>query len=141
MLISPSPKGENYPVSNGSAVAPWQWLKWFENLRAGANVVISEFDREHTVTSVSVSTALDDTHGTVVVGTDGLTITLPAASTERIGKIWTVIFSTAGTCIVACAGADTFPAITSATETSLTMTSRGESITFKCLTSTTWGIV
>lgn len=118
-------------------LATWQWLKWFETVRK----IISFFISERYVASITTSTALTDTNGTIVVTVDGLTITLPSASVARIGRIWTIIFGTTGTCTVQCAGTDTFPAVTSATETSLVMVSRGSSVSFQCTSATTWGIV
>ena len=119
----------------------WNWLKWFDVVYKILMGVNSEFIRTHSVDVVSTSTQLNDTHGTVVVDTDGLTITLPAASLDSVGNDWTIIFATTGTCTVQCSGADTFPAITSATETTASMVSRGESLTFRCTSSSTWGIV
>ena len=139
MSISPPPSRENYINADGKNTIriPWSWLKWFDI----AYKILCEVNREHTVKNITSNTTLDDTHGTVVVTIDGITITLPVASTARIGMEWTVIFATTGSCIVACDGNDTFPAVTSASETSVTMTGRGDSVTFKCTSSTTWGIV
>lgn len=130
------------PPSTEKIVKPdflgtWQWLKWFETIRKTLNFFLAE----RFVDSISGNTTLTDLHGTVVVTVDGLTITLPAASTARIGRMWTVIFATTGTCTVNCAGSDSFPAVTSATETSYVMVSRGSSVVFQCTSATTWGVV
>jgi hypothetical protein len=93
------------------------------------------------VQSVAVNTTLDDTYQTTVVTASGKTVTLPAASTARIGKTWTIEFATTGTCTVVTSGSDSFPAPTSATETTLIMTQRGQSVSFRCMSSTTWGLV
>lgn len=124
-------------IVNPESFGTWQWLKWFEAVRK----IISFFLAERLVSSVSVNTILTDLHGTVVVTADGLTITLPAASIARIGRVWTIVFATTGTCIVQCAGSDTFPAVKSATETSLVMVSRGSSVVFQCTSATTWGVM
>lgn len=91
--------------------------------------------------SVAVDTTLSDTVVSVLVTVTGKTITLPAASTGRIGGDWTVTLGTTGTCTVVCAGADTFPAPSSATETSLILNQRGQSVTFRCTSTSTWELV
>lgn len=135
MNLSTPPSKEKIIKEDG--LGTWQWLKWFETIKK----TISYFLAERFVSSVTDSTALTDLHGTVLVTVSGLTITLPAASELRIGRMWTVIFATTGTCTVQCAGADSFPAVTSATETTYVMVSRGESAVFQCTSATTWGIV
>ena len=145
MNFPPPPARDDYEVKliNGKQVAviPLSWMKWFSLLFKIFTEIYTEYQRIHTVDSVSTSTTLDDDNGTVIVSADGQTITLPAASTARIGKDWTIIFATTGTCTVACAGSDTFPAVTSANETTLTMTGRGDSVTFQCTSASTWGVV
>lgn len=134
-MLSPPPSRDNY-LSEGKPLIriPLSWIKWFDAIH-------KIFKRESTITSISSSTSLNDTHGTVLITTSGLTITLPPASLDIIGNDWTVIFGTTGTCTIVCAGSDTFPAVTSATETSVVMVARGDSLTFRCTTATTWGIV
>lgn len=91
--------------------------------------------------TVTTSTTLDDDKHTVSVSTSGLTITLPAASTGRMGQDWTVHLGVAGTVTIACAGSDTVCTSSSATDTSVQITTLGDSLTFRCLTATSWIIV
>lgn len=134
-MLSPPPSRDNY-LSEGKPLIriPLSWIKWFD-------AIYKIFKRESTINSISSSTSLNDTHGTVLVNTSGLTITLPPASLDIVGNDWTIIFGTTGTCTIVCSGSDSFPAVTSATETSATIVSRGTSLTFRCTSATTWGIV
>lgn len=104
------------------------------------NAEYTALGQEDNVQSVAVNTSLTDAYKTTYVTATGKTITLPPASAARIGRAWNIIFTTSGTCTVVCAGADTFAAPSSATETTLVMTVRGQSVVFKCLSATTWGI-
>jgi hypothetical protein len=101
----------------------------------------AEIARQKAVTSTAVSASMDDTAATWRVTADGQTLTLPAASTARIGNIWTVNFSTTGTLTIQRAGSDTIMTPTSATETSVVVTIRGTSLDFECASATTWIIV
>jgi hypothetical protein len=90
------------------------------------------------VLSVSANTALDDTVRTVLVTATGKTITLPAASADRIGKDWTVILGTTGYTDITRAGSDTLtlPEVS----TTIRLRTKGASVTMRCLTATSWGI-
>lgn len=101
----------------------------------------AELVRQAAVTSTAVSASMDDTAATWIVTATGQTMTLPAASTARIGKIWTVNFSAAGTLTIQRAGSDTIMTPDSATDTSVTVTIRGTSLDFECASATTWVIV
>ena len=101
----------------------------------------SELSTHNNVTSTAVDPSLNDTHNTVYVTATGKTITLPAASTARIGRTWTINFSTTGTLTIQRAGSDTIMTPTSATETSISVTIRGTSMELKCNTATSWIIV
>lgn len=93
------------------------------------------------VTSTAVDLTLTTAHNTVYVTASGKTITLPAASTANIGRIWTVNFSTTGTLTIQRQGSDTIMTPTSATDTSISVTERGTSITLKCVSASTWIII
>ena len=100
----------------------------------------TELQRDNNVTTVTTSTkTLTDAEQTVLVTFSGCLVTLPAASTSRIGKIWTVILGTKGYTVVQRSGSDTLNINTS--ETSVRLRTKGASVSFKCLTSTSWGIV
>lgn len=101
---------------------------------AGAGFTVAQ-------SSVAVDTVLSDTVVSVLVTATGKTITLPPASVARIGGDWTIEFGTTGTCTVVCAGADTFPTPSSATETTLILNQRGQSVTFRCTSASTWSLV
>jgi hypothetical protein len=100
----------------------------------------TELQRGNNVTTVSVSTALDDTHRTVLVDTSGVTVTLPAASSARIGQDWTVAFTGTGYVDVAAAGSDDIVIEDTSTET-IRLDEKGASLTVRCATATSWVIV
>lgn len=99
----------------------------------------TELQRDNNVSSVAVNTTLDDTYQTVLVTASGKTITLPAASTARIGKVWTVILGTLGYTDIVRAGSDTLTL--PVTDTRIRINNKGASVSLKCLTATSWGIV
>jgi hypothetical protein len=98
----------------------------------------SELQRDG-VSVVAVNTVLDDTYRTVMVSATAKTITLPAASAARVGKDWTVILGTNGYCDIAAAGADTLTLPTN--DTIIRLNNKGASVSLRCLSSTSWGIV
>lgn len=101
----------------------------------------SELARQASVASTAISASMDDTAATWIVTATGKTLTLPAASTARIGKHWTVNFSSTGVLTIQRAGSDTIMTPTSATETSVEVTIRGTSLDFECVSSSAWVIV
>lgn len=94
-----------------------------------------------TASGVGVNTTLDDGNHTVSVTTTGLTITLPPASAARVGQDWTVHLGVAGTVTITRQGSDTIYTPYSATDTSVQIVTLGDSVTFRCLSATTWGLV
>ncbi len=98
----------------------------------------SELQRLDNVASVSLDTSLDDTYSTVVVSTTAKVITLPAASTARIGKSWTVVLGVSGYCDIETAGADTLTLPTN--DTIIRLNNKGASVTLRCLSASSWGI-
>ncbi len=126
---------------NGAKLISSEWLRWINALYLYVITAITELYRQIAVSSTAVSMSLTDSIGVLLVTATGQTITLPAASTARIGKVWRVIFRTTGTCTVVCAGSDTMPLPSSATETTVVMNLRGMSLDFECETATTWSIV
>lgn len=101
----------------------------------------STLTQSHAVQSVAVDTSLVDAYPTTIVTATGKTITLPAASPSRVGKDWTVCLATTGTVTIQRAGSDTIVTPISATDTSVVISVQGESITFRCATSTSWIMV
>lgn len=101
----------------------------------------AEVARQKAVVSTAVSAAMDDTAATWIVTATGQTLTLPAASTARMGNIWTVHFATTGTLTIQREGDDTIMTPTSATDTSVIATIQGTSLDFECVSATTWAIV
>ena len=98
----------------------------------------TELLRGTTVTSVSANTALDDNYNTLLVTATGKTMTLPAASTARIGRSWTIILGTVGYVDITRAGSDTIYLPTN--DVTIRLTNKGASVTLECLSATTWGI-
>ena len=82
---------------------------------------------------------LDDDARTVVVTASGKVVTLPAASTARIGLAWTVVLGAEGYVDVQCTGVDTI--IVSPLDTVVRLEQRGASITLRCVSTTQWVIV
>jgi len=99
----------------------------------------TELQRADNVASVSSGTSLSDANRTVIATTSGITITLPAASTARVGKDWTVYLGTAGWVDVTVAGSDTF--LLEDNEDTLRLDEEGASVTVRCITATSWGLV
>lgn len=98
----------------------------------------AELQRD-SVSIVTVDTALDDTYKTVLVSVTAKVITLPAASASRIGKEWTIVLGTIGYCDIAAAGSDTLTLPTN--DTIIRLNNKGASVSLRCLSSTSWGIV
>lgn len=99
----------------------------------------SEVLRDDNVTSVAVNTTLDDTHKTVLVTASGKTITLPAGSSARIGKVWTVIFGTNGYCNIMPSGSDVITLPNN--QNAVRLNNKGASLSLRCLTAASWGVV
>lgn len=89
--------------------------------------------------TISTTGQMNESVRTEVIDTTGLTRTLPKAANNLIGKEWTVLLAIAGIVTIA---PDTGDSITLPTaDTSISIISKGDSLTFRCLTSTTWGLV
>lgn len=91
------------------------------------------------VTSTAVDMTLDQNAFTVYVTATGKTITLPAAATGIVGKTWTVILATTGNVTITRQGSDTI--VLPTTDTSVIMYNKGDSLSFRCISSTSWAIV
>lgn len=90
-------------------------------------------------TSTAVNKTLDTNHFTVYTTAASITITLPAASADIVGKTWTVCLSVTGPVTITRAGSDVL--LLPTTDTSVTLYNKGDSLSFRCLSATTWGIV
>ena len=99
----------------------------------------NEVSRISFVTSLSANTNLSDAHKTVYVTATGKTITLPACSSARIGHDWTIILATTGYVDITRAGSDTI--ILPTNDTTIRLRTKGASLTVRCLTSSSWGII
>ena len=135
--MSQVPLGPPQPTDNPT-LDRWLYLLW-GRVTNYAQILWTTIYRP--VESPATTGAMDDSSAVWIVTTTGQTLTLPAASTGRIGNIWTVNFSTTGTLTVQRAGSDTIMTPTSATETSVIITIRGTSLDFECASATTWIIV
>jgi hypothetical protein len=93
------------------------------------------------VVTTTVSVAMDDSASLWIVTASDKVITLPAASTARIGSTWTVQFSTTGLLHIIPAGADTIMTPSNDVETLVILTTRGTAIDFRCASATSWVIV
>lgn len=91
------------------------------------------------VTSTAVNKTLDTNHFTVYTTAGSITITLPAASTSIVGKTWTVSLSVAGPVTITRSGTDVI--LLPTTDTSVVLYNKGDSLSFRCISTTTWSIV
>jgi hypothetical protein len=99
---------------------------------------LAEIQRQDNVLSVVDNTTLDDSHFTIRVTTTGKTITLPAASSARLGKEWTIMLATVGYTDIT-SGTDTINLPTN--DNTIRLTNKGASVTIRCVSATSWGIV
>jgi hypothetical protein len=90
-------------------------------------------------TSVAISSALTNLTRSVLVTATGTTQTLPAASAAIIGGTWTVSLGALGYVDITVTGADTFNLPTS--DTTIRLTSKGDSVSIRCTSATQWSIV
>ncbi len=91
------------------------------------------------VTSVAVDTSMTETYHTYVVTATGKTLTLPAASSGRIGSEWTIVLATDGYVDITRAGSDTI--VLPVTDTTIRLDTKGTSVTLRCYTATSWIII
>lgn len=91
------------------------------------------------VTQVPTSTTMSDTYQTYISSDAGVTITLPTASAARVGRTYTVIQGTDDDVIISLNGSNTWYLDTTAT--TITLTEKGSSMSFRCLSTTQWGVV
>lgn len=124
----------NEPLSNIHT-----WRDWFTFLRTHFNTMWLSFQRSIESDSVTSNTTLGTDYGTIYVTTSGKTITLPAASTDIIGESWTIILATVGWVDITVSGSDTL--ILPVVDDTIRLDTKGSSITLRCLTATSWGIV
>lgn len=96
-------------------------------------------DLQSSVTSIGINYSLTDADDTVNAVVTGLIVTLPAASTDRVGHTWTVILGVSGYVDVTVAGSDTFNLPT--TDTTIRLDNKGASVTLRCISATSWSIV
>lgn len=115
------------------------WRDWFTFLRTFFNIMWFSFQRERESDSVTSNTTLDTEYGTIYVTVSGKTITLPPASTDIIGESWTIILATIGWVDITVSGSDTI--VLPVVDDTIRLDVKGSSITLRCLTATSWGIV
>lgn len=123
-------------------------IQWTE-MAGNVNDVINQFTLtrdgllqgpDNTVaSSISVSTTLSYGTRTVSITTSGKTITLPAINTNMIGQEWTVHQNVVGNVTIAPQGSNTI--VLPTTDTSVTLYNKGNSLTFRVINGTSWGIV
>lgn len=89
--------------------------------------------------SLSASTTLSYATKTVVMKASGKTVFLPTGSSEIVGQDWTVVLGTIGTVMVSPGVSDAL--LLPTTDTTVSLYNKGDSLTFRCLAPTTWGMV
>lgn len=100
----------------------------------------NEFARRRTVLSTAIDTTLDDDSATCLVTVTGKTITLPDATVARVGREWTVHLRVDGDMTITTNASDTIMTPIGP-DTSVSVTIRSTSLTFRCISSTEWIIV
>lgn len=113
---------------------------WQEAVRQIAIFANTHTHAPYSKTStVSASGTLDESSHCASVSVSGLTLTMPPASERLIGQDWTVHLAVAGYVDITVSGSDTF--ILPEADDTIRLDTKGTSVTLRCLSSTTWGIV
>lgn len=102
---------------------------------------ILRFNDNNSASTASATISMTDALHTVSMNASGKTVFLPSASANRVGLDWTVNLSTPGMVTVTANGSDTICTPSSATDTSVDIVTLGDSITFRCVTATSWIMV
>lgn len=92
----------------------------------------------HLVIQVSADTVLPVNGGTAWAISTGWTVTLPPAASTPVGTDWMAILGVVGTMVIGPDGSDV---IILSAGTTVTLATKGESATFRCLDASTWGVV
>lgn len=103
------------------------------------NYLLTSKVAEDSVSTPSGSTALGDGDGTFTVTTTALTISLPAATAARIGREWTIILAVSGYVDIAVTGSDVIKV--DGGKSSIRLDNYGATVTLRCLSASTWGLV
>ena len=91
------------------------------------------------VVSTAINLSLSDSAYSVLTTASAITITLPAASTARIGISWSITLGVSGYVDIARAGTDTIYLPTN--DTTIRITNKGASVTLRCMTATSWSLI
>ena len=91
------------------------------------------------VTSVAVDTTMTTTYGTYRVTASGKTMTLPACSSAILGREWTIVLATNGYVDIERDGTDTLTLPDNSAI--IRLNNKGASVTLRCITTSSWGIV
>jgi hypothetical protein len=134
MILSPPPVRDKYKVEQDRggqwwADIPLSWKIWFDRLAFNYK----------SISNVTSSTTLTSSGYTAFIEVTGLTVTLTPAAANIISDEWTIILGVAGIVTIVPNGSDTINLPT--TDNSISMTNKGASVTLRCLSATTWGIV
>jgi hypothetical protein len=97
----------------------------------------AEIQRSDNVASIAADTTLGDTHRTALVTESGTTITLPAASSARIGRDWTVALTVAGYATVRPGGSDELVL----EDSPIVIEDAGTNVTLRCISVGSWVLV
>lgn len=123
------------PIQN--SVGDFVWQEWFRQIRDIVStlsaIVLSN------ASSITGSGELSTTSYTNLVNTSGVTLTLPKANAVLTGRTWTIIMGVNGYCDISTQGGDTFTIPT--TDTTMRLTNKGSSVSLRCLSTNSWGIV
>jgi len=124
-------------------------IKAFEDLQASTidfqpqitdlDARVADLENPGTVT-VSANYQMTDTGKAVYIDTSGVIVTLPQATAERVGVIWTITMGVAGTATLICTVGDSFPTPDVLAETTVLFDTRGTTLDFRCVSTNKWAI-
>ncbi|MEB3213183.1 MAG: hypothetical protein VKL39_17665 [Leptolyngbyaceae bacterium] len=98
----------------------------------------NDLERHEEVATVSINTTMDDSYATYIADTSAITLTLPAATVERIGKTWTVVMNCNGYVDVEPDPTDEF--ILYGGSDTIRLDEIGSTLVMRCISTTQWVI-
>lgn len=99
----------------------------------------TEYNANRSVPMVATNDVLmGDNESSFLVNADGITMTLPDATSDRVGRSWTVTLGSAVSTTITLSQDNVFSFTAS---TSVTLTGAGASLTFRAMDNRVWSIV
>jgi len=105
-----------------------------------ANAIETDYRANRSLPAqVSASTQMGDDEHSFVALVSGLTMTLPPASSDRYGRDWTVSLGVAGWTDITVSAGDSL--ILPGVDDTIRLDIKGSSVTLRCMSGNSWGIV